>query len=363
MSTIAQPEIPCRVTGGVDTHKDFHVAAALDQLGRLLEIAEFPATAAGYTQLRAWLANHGEIDAVGIEGCGSWGAGLARHLTAAGVAVVEVNRPNRQTRRRRGKSDSIDAEAAARAVLNGDASATPKSGDGPVEALRQLRVARAGARKARTAAANQLHSLLDTAPDHLRAQFAKLTFKQKITLAERFRPGNGCDNVETSTKRALRSVARRWRFLDDEARSLHADAKTIIDAIAPSLVARHGVGYDTAGQLLITAGDNPERLHSEKSFAALCASTPVLASSGRTNRHRLNRGGDRHANSALWTIVLVRMGTDPRTKAYVAKRTADGLSKREIMRCLKRYVARELYPLIRDVTTAQHTNHELEPAA
>lgn len=358
MTTIAQPDIPCRVVGGVDTHKDRHVAAALDQIGRLLGIADFAATGAGYEQLHAWLASHGEITAVGIEGCGSWGAGLARHLGSADVVVVEVNRPNRQTRRRRGKSDSLDAEAAARAVLNGDAKATPKSGDGPVEALRQLRVARAGAVKARTAAANQLHSLLDTAPDALRAQMAKLTFKQKVALAERFRPGTGQD-VDASTRRALRSVARRWRFLYDEAKDLAAEAKKIINAIAPDLVARNGVGYETAGQLLVTAGDNPERLGTERSFAALCASTPVLASSGRTNRHRLNRGGDRRANSALWTIVLVRMGTDPRTKAYVEKRTADGLSKREIMRCLKRYVARELYPLIRDISALQN----LESAA
>ena len=343
---------------GVDTHKDQHVAAALDQIGRLLGIAEFPATAAGYQQLHSWLAGHGEIAAVGIEGCGSWGAGLARHLGGAGIEVVEVNRPNRQTRRRRGKSDSVDAEAAARAVLNGDAKATPKSGDGPVEALRHLRVARAGAVKARTAAANQLHSLLDTAPNELRAQMAKLTFKQKVARAEQFRPGTRHD-VDASTRRALRSVARRWRFLHDEAKDLAAEAKKIIDAIAPELVARNGVGYETAGQLLVTAGDNPERLNSERSFAALCASTPVLASSGRTNRHRLNRGGDRQANSALWTIVLVRMGTDPLTKAYVEKRTADGLSKREIMRCLKRYVARELYPLIRDITAV----HDLESAA
>jgi transposase len=358
MTTIAQPDIACRVVGGVDTHKDQHVAAALDDIGRLLGIAEFPATTAGYEQLHEWLVSHGEITAVGVEGCGSWGAGLARHLGSVDVAVVEVNRPNRQTRRRRGKSDSLDAEAAARAVLNGDARATPKSGDGPVEALRQLRVARAGAVKARTAAANQLHSLLDTAPDDLRRQMAELTFAQKIALAERFRPGTGCDNG-ASTRRALRSVARRWRFLDEEATDLRAQAKKIIDVVAPELVARNGVGYETAGQLLVTAGDNPERLNSERSFAALCASTPVQASSGRTNRHRLNRGGDRQANSALWTIVLVRMGTDPRTKAYVDKRTADGLSKREIMRCLKRYIARELYPLIRDITAAQ----ELEPAA
>ena len=352
MTTIAQPEVPCRVTGGVDTHKDKHVVAALDQVGRLLGIAEFPATTAGYRQLHAWLASHGEISAVGIEGCGSWGAGLARHLAAGDIDVVEVNRPNRQTRRRRGKSDSLDAEAAARAVLNGDAKAIPKSGDGPVEALRQLRVARSGAVKARTAAANQLHSLLDTAPDELRTQLATLTFKEKVALAERFRPGTGCDAGAT-TRRALRSVARRWRFLDDEARELREEAKKIIDAVAPELIARHGVGYETAGQLLVTAGDNPERLRSERSFAALCASTPVQASSGRTNRHRLNRGGDRQANSALWTIVLVRMGTDQRTKAYVEKRTADGLSKREIMRCLKRYIARELYPLIRNITAPQ----------
>lgn len=358
MTTIAQPDIPCRVTGGVDTHKDQHVAAVLDQVGRLLGVAEFPATTAGYRQLHAWFAEHGEISAVGIEGCGSWGAGLARHLTAASVDVIEVNRPNRQTRRRRGKSDSLDAEAAARAVLNGDATVTPKSGDGPVEALRQLRVARSGAIKARTAAANQLHSLLDTAPDQLRAQMAKLTFKEKVALAERFRPGAGSD-VDASTRRALRSVARRWRFLHEEATELRAEAKRIIDDIAPKLVARKGVGYETAGQLLVTAGDNPERLASERSFAALCASTPVQASSGRTTRHRLNRGGDRQANSALWTIVLVRMGTDSRTKTYVEKRTADGLSKREIMRCLKRYVARELYPLIRDITAAQN----LETAA
>lgn len=353
MTTIAQSEIPCRVIGGVDTHKDQHVAAALDQVGRLLGVAEFPATAAGYRDLHAWLAGHGEIDSVGIEGCGSWGAGLARHLASVDVAVIEVNRPNRQTRRRRGKSDSLDAEAAARAVLNGEAKATPKSGDGPVEALRQLRVARAGAVKARTAAANQLHSLLDTAPDSLRAQMAALSFKDKVAVAEKFRPGAGNDS-DASTRRALRSVARRWRFLHEEAKDLQNEAKKIIDALAPELVARLGVGYETAGQLLVTAGDNPERLASERSFAALCASTPVQASTGRTKRHRLNRGGDRQANSALWTIVLVRMGTDPRTKAYVDKRTADGLSKREIMRCLKRYVARELYPLIRDITAVQN---------
>ncbi len=348
MSTIAHHE-PGRVTGGVDTHKDVHVAAVLDDVGRLLGTESFPATRSGYRRLLRWMQSHGELAAVGVEGCGSWGAGLARHLASRGVAVVEVNRPNRQNRRLRGKSDTVDAEAAARAVLNGQATVVPKSGTGPVEAVRQLRVARSGAIKARTAAANQLHSLCDTAPDSIRTQLAGMTAKHKVAVAERWRPGTAL-TAETAAMRALATVARRWRSLDDEARELTRHIKGTLDAVAPGLVAVHGVGYETVGQLLVTAGDNPDRLRHEKSFAALCGSSPVQASSGRTTRHRLNRGGDRHANSALWTIVLVRMTTHGPTKAYVERRTAEGLSKAEIMRCLKRYVARELFPLIRGIT-------------
>jgi transposase len=274
------------------------------------------------------------------------------------VTVLEVNRPNRQNRRLRGKTDTVDAEAAARAVLNGQAHVIPKAGTGPVEAVRQLRIARSGAMKARTAAANQLHSLCDTAPDTIRAQLAGMTLRKKVATAERWRPGDAL-TAEAAAKRAIATVARRWRVLDDEARDLSRYIKKILDDIAAELVALHGVGYETAGQLLVTAGDNPERLHHEKSFAALCGSSPVQASSGRTNRHRLNRGGDRLANSALWTIVLVRMQSHAPTKAYVERRTAEGLSKREIMRCLKRYVARELFPLIQAITAPtpleQHT--------
>jgi transposase len=167
MTTIARSGVRCRVLGGVDTHKDVHVAAVIDDVGRILATAEFPATRRGYRRLLAWLRGSGELVVVGVEGCGSWGAGLARYLSVCGVQVVEVNRPNRQHRRRRGKSDTVDAEAAARAVLAGEATVTPKTGTGPVEALRQLRVVRAGAMKARTAAANQLHSLIDTAPDQV----------------------------------------------------------------------------------------------------------------------------------------------------------------------------------------------------
>jgi transposase len=261
-----------------------------------------------------------------------------------------VNRPNRQDRRRRGKSDSIDAEAAARAVLAGQATVVPKAGTGPVEALRQLRIARSGAIKARTAAANQIHSLCDTAPDAIRAQLRGLTMAKKVTRAIGWRPGTD-PTVDMSTKRALGAVARRWRALSDEIELLDADIKAILDQLAPDLLAVHGVGYETAGQLLITAGDNPDRLVHERAFAALCGTSPVRAGTGKTNhRVRVNRGGDRHANSALWTIICTRMASHPPTRAYVARRTTEGLSKPEIMRCLKRYLVRELFPHITTIT-------------
>jgi transposase len=350
------------ITGGVDTHKDVHVAAALDHLGRLLGTESFATTRRGYRQLLDWLRSHGEVVAVGVEGCGSWGAGLSRHLVGEDVDVFEVNRPNRQERRRSGKDDPLDAESAARAVQAGKATALPKSGDGPIEAIRQLRVARNGAIKARTAAANQLHALCDTAPDEIRDQLRSLSLRKKVALAERWRPGPGLD-LHASTKRAMQSVARRWRALDDEVRDLDAHLKAVLDHLAPALLAIHGVGYETAGQLLVTAGDNPDRLRSERSFARLCGSCPIKANSGKTKRLRLNRGGDRNANAALWFIVRTRMVSHPPTIAYVERRTTEGLSKLDIMRCLKRYVARELYPYIVDVAGPSPAVLPLEQAA
>ena len=345
-----------RVIGGIDTHKDVHVGAVLDELGRLLATATFATTTIGYRQLHRWLCSFGEVLAVGVEGTGSWGAGISRFLRARGLNVVEVNRPNRQTRRRKGKSDTVDAEMAARAVLAGDATAVPKAGDGPIEALRQLRLARAGAMKARTAAANQLHSLTDTAPDELRARLRALTTLQRARLCVRLRPGDVLTPAG-ATKRALRSVAQRWLALRNEIAELTRDIKHVLDTIAPSMLERHGVGYETTGTLLCAAGDNPERLRTEGSYAALCGSTPVRVSSGKTNRHRLNRAGDRQANSALWTIVMVRLRSKHApTVAYLERRTAQGLTKREAIRCLKRYVAREIYNDIRtiiDTTTTQ----------
>jgi transposase len=213
----------------------------------------------------------------------------------------------------------VDAEAAARAVLAGDATVIPKAGTGPVEALRQLRVARAGAMKARTAAANQLHSLIDTAPDRVRAQLRDLTFQNKIAVAARWRPTITA-TPDGASRYALASVARRYRDLAAEITQLDQRIKAILDDVAAPLLAVHGVGYDTAGQLLVTAGDNPERLHHERSYAALCGSSPVQVSSGKTDRHRLNRGGDRHANSALWRIVIVRMTSHQPTKDYITRR-------------------------------------------
>jgi len=331
------------VVGGVDTHRDVHVAAIVDEIGTVLGSAEFPSTAAGHRGLLRWLRRFGELDKVGVEGTGAWGAGLARFLAAAGVAVVEVDRPNRQHRRRYGKSDTTDAEAAARAALNGEAHGVPKTRTGNVEAIRALRVARRSALKARTQAANQLHALVVTAPDELRAKLAHLPLAELAGTASRFRV-NATITATTGTKIALTEIARRWLALGDEIARLDGHLDALVAATAPRLVARHGVGTDTAGALLVAAGDNPHRLRNERSFAALCGLSPLDASSGLQRRHRLNRGGDREANHALWRIALVRMSCDPKTKAYVAKRSAEGRTKKEIIRCLKRYIAREIHP-------------------
>jgi transposase len=334
-----------QVTGGVDTHGEVHVAAAVDTTGRILGTASFPATAAGYRRLWRWLCRHGELARVGVEGTGSYGAGLARYLTGEGVEVVEVNRPDRQRRRRRGKSDTVDAEAAARAALNGDATGAPKTGDGPVESVRVLRLARRSAIKARTQSANQIRDLILTAPDQLRSRLRNLDTDKRVAVCARFRTGEVTDPGE-ATKAALRTLARRHLDLSAEITVLDAHLAQLCATINPALLAAHGVGPEVAATLLVTAGDNPHRMGSEAAFAALCGASPVEASSGKVTRHRLNQGGDRQANNALWRIVLVRMSSDPRTKAYVARRTLEGKSKKEIIRCLKRHVARQIFRLL-----------------
>lgn len=333
------------VTGGVDTHGDVHVAAVLDHVGRVLGTESFPATTAGYRSLLGWLGRHGELDRVGVEGTGSYGAGLVRYFAAQGVVVVEVNRPDRQTRRRRGKSDTTDAIAAARAALNGDASATPKAGDGIVEAIRSLQIARRSAVKARTQAGNQIRDLVVTAPDELRAQLKGLTTAKRVAMCARFRPGDYTEPAE-ALRHALRHLARRHEALDAEIAELDKALAELTAQANPALVAARGVGHEVAATLLVTAGDNPERMLTEAGFAALCGVSPIEASSGKTIRHRLNRGGDRQANNALWRIVMVRLQHDDRTRAYVERRTAEGLSISEIIRCLKRAIAREMFRLL-----------------
>jgi transposase len=335
MDPFAPSDAEALVTLGVDTHADVHVGVALDRLGRRLGSKSVPTTHAGYAELVAWAEGFGALDRVGVEGSGSFGLGLARFLRSRGVGVVEVNRPNRQHRRRFGKHDTADAEAAARAVQADVASGEPKSADGIVEMMRALRVSRRSAVKARTQAANQLRALLATAPEELKTELRGLPTNRLATVAARFRPGRVPRDLVSVTKLAMRYIARRHRDLSEEISALDERLEQLAAEAAPALVALKGVGTDTAVSLLIAAGDNPERLRSEAAFAHLCGVAPIQASSGRVRRHRLNRGGNREANRALYVLVLGRVSWDERTRGYVARRTAEGKSKREIVRCLK----------------------------
>ena len=331
------------VVGGVDTHLDVHVAAALDGAGALLGVELFPATSAGYRKLLGWLGGFGPVGRVGVEGTGAYGAGLTRFLRGSGVEVIEVDRANRQARRQHGKSDPADAIEAARAAHNGRAQGLAKSRDGNVEAIRALLVAKRSARNTRIKTLNQVRQLTFTAPDELRERMRGLGTVALTVEAAGLRPRPGGDSVLYATKLALQVLGRRALSLDAEAARVDAALAELVAGTAPSLLGVCGVGVDTAAALLVAAGDNPERLRSEPAWAHLCGVAPVPASSGKVTRHRLNRGGNRQANSALWRIVMVRMALDPRTRAYVERRTKEGLSKLEIIRVLKRYVAREVY--------------------
>jgi transposase len=345
-----RPNAEVAVILGVDTHLDFHVAVALDHLGRRLGEASVPTTPKGYQKLLRWAEGFGPVRCAGVEGTSSYGAGLARYLRARGIEVLEVERPERRRRGSRRnlqkKSDPSDAEAAARAVLAGESSGVPKSGDGTVEMIRTLRAARRSAMKARTQAANQLQGLRVTAPEQLRRRLSGLSTKELVSVAARFRLADDPRDVPTATRFALRSVARRYEALSREIDELEAHLDRLVGQVAPELVSLPGIGTDNAATLLVVAGDNPQRLRSEASFANLCGVAPIEASSGKVVRHRLNRGGNREANRALYMTCLARMRWDLRTQEYVARRTQEGKSKREIIRCLKRYVAREVYRVL-----------------
>jgi transposase len=346
MPVPARSDAKVPVNVGVDTHLELHVAVALDHLGRRLDELTVPTTEAGYGELLRWAEALGNLERVGIEGAGSFGAGLARFLRKAGVEVLEVGRPKRRDERRSGKSDPIDAELAARAVLAGTAIGEAKDSEGTVEMIRVLRAARRSAVKARAQAAKQLKALLVTAPGHLREELRGLSTAKLVRRAAGFRPGGSAEDVAAATKFALRSIARRHRALSGEIRELDDHLARLVSETAPALVAVHGVGIDTAATLLVAVGQDPKRLKSEAAFAHMCGVAPIPASSGKVVRHRLNRRGNRDANRALHVVAAERMSRDERTRAYAERRTAEGKSKRETMRCLKRYIARELYGVL-----------------
>jgi transposase len=340
-----------QITGGVDTHLDVHVAAVLDEHGGVLGTASFDTTPEGYCALAERLGSFGEVTLVGVEGTGSYGAGLTRHLQTAGIKVVEVDRPNRQRRRRSGKSDTHDAVSAARAAFAGDALGAPKVRDGNVEAIRVLRLARTSACRDRTKTLNQMRALVTTAPDELRTQLRGLTIPKLLRTAAAFRPAARTD-VTSANRLALKTLARRALALAEEIRALDEVLAPLVARTAPEMVERVGVGTDTAGALLVAAGENSSRIHNERSFARLCGAAPLDASSGKQQRHRLSRSGDRQANSALWRIVITRLSYDPATRRYLQRRCAEGKTKTEAIRCLKRYVARELYAYLPHHTLA-----------
>ena len=337
-----------RIVGGVDTHKDLHVAAVVDERDRVLASRCFPTTRHGYKQMLTWMRSFGPLQRIGIEATGTYGAGLLRYLQNAGVEVLEVTAPDPHDRRKRGKNDDLDAQNAAHAAFAGRRTVTPQSRDGMIESLRVLKACRKTAVAARRVALQMIHNTIVSAPDELRETLRTMTRMQLIRTLAAWRPDlTDYRNVVSAYRITLKSLARRDLELHNDIADLDLMITAIVDELAPALVARNSVGHGCAAQLLLTAGDNPERLRSEAGFAALCGVSPVPASSGKTTRHRLNRGGDRAANSALHIIAIGRLRTDPRTKAYVAKRSAEGHSKLEAIRCLKRYIARELFALIR----------------
>lgn len=327
--------------GGVDSHLDSIHVAVITELGQPVDDREFPTTTAGYRRAVAWLIEHGPLREVGIEGTSSYGVGITAAVTSAGIKVIEVNRTRPAERRKQGKTDRLDAYRAARSVLSGEASTDPKRAS--IEPLRALTVSRRSAVKAQQAAWRQIGALLVNAPSHLRDRYRDLPQAKLIATLTSTRPDQVHDRAEADTHYALRSLARRHRALGEEIADLGQRMLSRATAANPALLAIKGIGPVVGAQLLITAGDNPDRLRSSTSFAALCGTAPIPVSSGRTDRHRLSRGGDRQANAALHHIVKNRITNDPRTRAYRDAHVAKGWTNKAVFRALKRAIAREVY--------------------
>jgi transposase len=338
---------------GVDTHKHVHVAHAADQLGRPLGDYQMPTTAAGYADFLAWARPLGEVITVGIEGTGHYGAGLARYLRDHGITVREVGHPKRQHRARYGKTDTLDARGAAAIVLAGHDVGETKHADGAVEMMRILQVTRTSAVRAKAVAITTMQDLLVTAPQPVRDQFAALSPRRLVTACAQLTVNETPHTPAESVCLALHHLARRYQQLTIEAAELHAQIHRLTKQACPALLELHGVGPECAATLLIALGDNKHRITSDAAFAKLCGVSPLEASSGQTIRHRLNRGGNRQANKALHTIITVRLRRHQPTRDYLARRTAEGKTKREGIRCLKRYLAREIYNTVLPAPTRQ----------
>ena len=342
MTSIAPLAPPRKVIVGVDTHKHLHVAVAIDHNGARLAEHSASADTAGYAQLETWANSLGAVEVFGIEGTGSYGVGLASFLRRRGHRIIEVNRGDRRSRRQNGKSDTLDAEAAARSILSGSATSIPKNADGLSEMIRQVKVALDTARKARSSAIIALKAMIVNAPAELRESLEGLGDKALLERCAGFRIRT-MDSTTASAKHTLRSLARRWLLLDQEIKEHDVALDQMTEQASPTLRDGFGIGPDTAAEILVVLGDNPDRIRSEAAFAKLCGTCPIPASSGMTNKHRLYRGGHRQANSALYRAVIVRMRFHQPTIDYVARRTQEGLTKKDIIRCLKRYLAREVY--------------------
>jgi transposase len=322
---------------GVDTHKHIHVAAVMDTIGGILATLTIATDTAGFKQLLEWATGFGKILAFGIEGTGSYGVTLTSFLRRNGHKVVEAGRPDRRSRRANGKSDTLDAENAARSVLAGFATAIPKTAD------------------ERTAAMVTMKAMLVHARDELRRETNRMTQIKLARHLASLRP-RSLDTPEDALRHALRSLARRWQNLDSEAKELSTMIEQLVTRTAPQLLEQFAIGADTAAEILIVTGDNPERIRSEAAFAKLAGISPIPTGSGMTSgKHRINHGGHRQLNAAIHRTVIVRMRFHEPTIAYVARRTAEGKSKREIIRCLKRYVIREVYHLVKANTRTGET--------
>jgi transposase len=330
---------------GVDSHRDTLAAAAVSAVGGVLAHLQVPADACGYRQLMEFSNRHAPgVRCWAVEGASNYGAGLTAFLTHQGEQVVEVCRPKRPPRKGARKSDAIDAVRAAREALSSEHLIHPRS-RGDREALRVLMSTRASAVVARTRAINHLKALIVSAPEDLRAELRTMTSDAQITYCAALRTRPTRDLEYRTTTRVLKCTAARVLALRAEANELEADINQLVTAMAPQLLALPGVGPISAAQVLIS-WSHPGRFRSEAAFAMFSGAAPIPASSGLTTRHRLNRSGDRQLNRALHTIVLARARIDPTTQAYIARRTTEGKTIREIKRVLKRSVARQLFRLL-----------------